>query len=74
VRKTLKLRTQLITAIVVFVVLLVFLSGFIISTEQQVDSLSRQQEIANNIAIETGELGYLANDYILHRESHEADR
>ena len=69
-----KLRTQLIAAIVVFVVLLVFLSGFIISTNQQVDSLSRQQEIANNIAIETGELGYLANDYILHREPQEADR
>ena len=56
-----KLRTQLIAAIVVFVILLVFLSGFVISTNQQVDSLSRQQDIANSIAIETGELGYLSN-------------
>ena len=69
-----KLRTQLIAAIVVFVILLVFLSGFVISTNQQVDSLSRQQDIANSIAIETGELGYLSNDYILHREPQLADR
>ena len=73
-RKTLKLRTQLIAAIVVFVILLVLLSAFVISTNQQGDSLSRQQEIANNVAIEIGELGYLSNDYILHREPQLADR
>ncbi len=73
-RKTLKLRHQLIAAIVVFVILLVFLSGFVIITNQQVDSLSRQQDIANSVAIETGELGYLSNDYIFHPEPQLADR
>ncbi len=69
-----KIRTQLIAGIVVFAFLLVIISGFIISTNQQLDRLMAQEDIANSIALKTGELGYLSNDYILYREARQAER
>jgi len=69
-----KIRTQLIASIVVFAVLLAIISGLVIATNQQVEQLIDQEEIANSIAIEAGELGYLSNDYILYREPQQAER
>ena len=69
-----KIRTQLIGATAIFAVLLVFISGFVITTNQQVDSLAREEDIANGIAIQIGELGYLSNEYILYREPQQADQ
>ena len=69
-----KLRTQLIAGIVLFAVLLAIVSSFVILTNQQVERLTVQEETANNIALEVGELGYLSNDYILYREPQQADR
>lgn len=69
-----KLRTQLIIAMVFFAVALATISASVISTNQQVDRLSRQEELAKNIELEVGELGYLSNDYLLYRESQQIDR
>lgn len=63
-----KIRTQLIAGIVVFALLLAIISGFTIATNQQIEKLIDQEELATNIALEVGELGYLSNDYILYRE------
>ncbi len=69
-----KLRTQLIIAMVFFAVALAIISASMISTNQQVDRLSRQEELAKNIELEIGELGYLSNDYLLYRERQQVDR
>lgn len=69
-----KLRTQLIIAMVFFAVALAIISASVISTNQQVDRLSRQEELAKNIELEVGELGYLSNDYLLYRERQQIDR
>ena len=69
-----KIRTQLIAGIVIFIILLAIIFGLVIITNQQVDKLIDQETMANGIALEVGELGYLSNDYILYREPQQADR
>ncbi len=69
-----KIRTQLIAGLVTFALLLVIISGLVITTNQQAEHLVEQERIANSIALEVGELGYLSNDYILHREPPQAER
>jgi PAS domain S-box-containing protein len=69
-----KIRTQLIAGILIFAVLLIVLSGFIVSTNQQLDKLMLQEDLVNSIALEVGELGYLSNDYILYREPLQEER
>ena len=69
-----KIRTQLIAGIVIFALLLAIISGFVIATNQQVEHIIDEEELANKIALEIGELGYLSNDYILYREPQQAER
>ncbi len=69
-----KLRTQLIISMVFFAVALAIISASVISTNQQVDRLSHQEELAKNIELEVGELGYLTNDYLLYHEGQQIDR
>jgi len=69
-----KIRTQLIISMVFFAAALAIISASVVSTNQQVDRLSKQEELAKNIELEVGELGYLSNDYLLYRESQQIDR
>lgn len=69
-----KIRTQLIAAMVVFGVLIIGIAGLFITTNLQAEELDRQEQIANEIALQVGELGYLSNDYILYRELQQAER
>lgn len=69
-----KIRTQLFAGFVVFVVLLIVISMLVVGMDRQAAILSQQEETANGIALEIGELGYLSNDYILYREPVQADR
>lgn len=69
-----KIRTQLIISMVFFAAALAIISASVISANQQVDRLSKQEELSKNIELEVGELGYLSNDYLLYRESQQIDR
>lgn len=69
-----KIRTQLIISMAFFAAALAIISASVISTNQQVDRLSKQEELAKNIELGVGELGYLSNDYLLYRESQQIDR
>lgn len=69
-----KIRTQLIISMVFFAAALAIISTSVISANQQADRLSKQEELAKNIELEVGELGYLSNDYLLYRESQQIDR
>jgi PAS domain S-box-containing protein len=69
-----KIRTQLIAGLAIFALLLILISALLVTTSRQVEELDRQREIANNIALEVGELSYLTNDYTLYREPRQADR
>jgi two-component sensor histidine kinase len=70
----LKIRTQLFAGIIFFALILALISGLVIATNQQVSHLDAEEAIANSIALDVGELGYLSNDYILYREPQQADR
>ena len=69
-----KIRTLLITSIVTFSILLLIIAGLVVVTNQQIGKLVDQEAIANTIALEVGELGYLSNDFILYREPQQEER
>ncbi len=69
-----KIRTQLIISMIFFAVTLAIISASVISTNQQADRLSQQEELAKNTELQVGELGYLTNDYLLYRESQQIYR
>jgi HAMP domain-containing protein len=69
-----KIRTQLIGGMFVFGLLLMIISTLVITTNYQVEQLIDQGEIADDIALGVGELGYLSNDYTLYREPQQIER
>jgi PAS domain S-box-containing protein len=69
-----KFRTQLIISMVFFGLTLAIISASVISTNQQVERLNKQEELAKNIELNVGELSYLSNDYLLYHESQQIDR
>jgi PAS domain S-box-containing protein len=69
-----KIRTQLIISVVLFVIALLIISVSVYTTNQQIDQLIRQGSLVNNIELGAGELGYLSNDYLLFHEPQQFDR
>jgi PAS domain S-box-containing protein len=69
-----KIKTRLTLSVAIFVIALLVIIGSVIVTNQQVDRLNQQEELAKTIEIEANELGYLSSDYILYRESQQAER
>ena len=69
-----KIKTQLIFSMVFFGIALLIISASVILTNQQVDRLNKQEELAKNIELDAGELSYLSNDYLLYHESQQVDR
>ena len=69
-----KIKTQLILSMVFFGIALLIISASVVLTNQQVDRLNKQEELAKNIELEAGELNYLSNDFLLYRESQQVDR
>ncbi|HJX56171.1 MAG TPA: hypothetical protein VJ350_04970, partial [Methanoregula sp.] len=69
-----KIKTRLALSVAIFVIALLIIIGSVIVTNQQVDRLNKQEELAKTIEIEANELSYLSSDYILYRESQQAER
>ncbi|SNQ59862.1 PAS domain S-box protein [Candidatus Methanoperedens nitratireducens] len=64
-----KIKTQFINSMVIFGIMLIIIAASVIFTNQQVERLNTQEEIAKNIERGASELGYLSNDYLLYHES-----
>jgi two-component sensor histidine kinase/HAMP domain-containing protein len=69
-----KIRTQLIISTAVFVVVLLLISVSVVSTNQQLDRLSKQEQIANALGREANDISYLSAEYILHRGDLQRER
>src|SRR6266498_4415963 len=69
-----KIRTQFIISTVVLGILLLLVSAAVIITNQRIEKTHQQEMLATQIERNAYELGYLANDYLLHRESQQASR
>ena len=59
---------------ILFGVILVVLAGSAIMTSRQMEKASEQEKIASSIAQGANELSYLANDYLIYRESQQLKR
>ncbi len=64
-----KIKTQFINSMVIFGIILLIIAISVIVTNQQVERLNTQEEIAKNIERDASELGYLSNDYLIYHES-----
>ncbi len=59
---------------VFFGIALAIISASVVITNQQVERLNKQEELARNIELEIGELNYISNNYLLYHESQQTDR
>ena len=69
-----KIRTQLIISMVFFSIALLIISASMITTNQQIERLNIQEELAKNIELKANELSYLSNDFLLYHESQQIER
>jgi PAS domain S-box-containing protein len=69
-----RIRTQFIINIIVLSGILLFVVAAVIITNRWVEDTHQQEELAAQIEREAYELGYLANEYLLYRESQQARR
>ncbi|MBI4287842.1 MAG: GAF domain-containing protein [Chloroflexi bacterium] len=69
-----KIRTQFIITTSLFAIMLIVVAASVLITNQQVQRLDAQEEIARRIEQGTTELTYLAGDYLLHGESQQRAR
>ncbi|MFB3885378.1 MAG: HAMP domain-containing protein, partial [Thermodesulfobacteriota bacterium] len=69
-----RLKKQFIITMILFVIILIVMALSAIITDQQVERVSEQEKIANSIAQGASELSYLANDYLIYRESQQLKR
>jgi signal transduction histidine kinase len=69
-----RLRTQFIITMALFGVILVVIAASAIITDRQVEKAGHQERIAGDIARGASELSYLANDYLIYRESQQLKR
>jgi signal transduction histidine kinase len=69
-----KIRTQLIISIILSGLALLIITASVIVTNQQIDRLNQQENLANSIILGATELSYLSNDYLVFHESQQLDR
>lgn len=69
-----RLRTQFIITMLLFGITLAVIAASAIITNRQVEKTGRQERIAAHIAQGASELSYLANDYLIYRESQQLMR
>ena len=69
-----RLKTQFIITMLLFGTILVVMVASAIITNQQTKKASEQEKIASSIAQGANELSYLANDYLIYRESQQLKR
>ena len=69
-----RIRTQFIITMLLFGIILVVMAASAIITNRQIEKASQQEEIASSIAQGASELSYLANDYLIYRESQQLKR
>jgi len=69
-----RIRTQFIITMLLFGIIWGGISASAIITNQQVEKSGEQERIADSIAQGASELGYLASDYVIYRESQQLER
>jgi PAS domain S-box-containing protein len=69
----LKIKTQFIATMLIFGLVLAAVLTLAVITNQRIEEASRQEDEAHAVASGANELGYLATDYIVYRESQQLE-
>jgi PAS domain S-box-containing protein len=69
-----RIKTQFLITMFLFGLILVVMAVSAVITSQQMRKASAQEKIASDIAQGANELSYLANDYLIYRESQQLSR
>jgi PAS domain S-box-containing protein len=69
-----RIRTQFIITTLLFGIILILMAVSAFVTHRQVDTTKKQESIATSIAQGANDLSYLANDYLIYRESQQLSR
>ena len=69
-----RIRKQFRITLLLFGALLVIAAALTIATRQRAQEMRVQVRVANDIARGAGELVYLAEDYLIYRESRQLER
>ena len=69
-----RIRTQFFITMLLFGVVLAAIAASAIITNQRVETAREQERFASSIARGASELSYLANDYVIYRESQQLER
>jgi hypothetical protein len=69
-----RIRTQLALTMLLFGAVAAGISTSAIVTGRHVERANQQDTIAHSIALGASELSYLANDYLMYRESQQLER
>ena len=69
-----RIRTQFFITMLLFGVVLTAIAASAIITNQRVETAREQERFASSIARGASELSYLANDYVIYRESQQLER
>ena len=69
-----KIRTKLILSVVFFGIAMLIIAGSVVLTNQHVDRLNTQKNLANKIETKAGDLGYLSSDYVLYPDNQQAEQ
>ena len=69
-----RIRTQFIITIILFGIVLAAIIASVIITNGRVEKASQQEAIAIRVAQGASDLSYLANDYLIYRESQQLSR
>ncbi len=69
-----RIRTQFIVNMLLFGAILAAISASAIITNQMMGRAHEQEDVAQNIAQGASQLSYLANDYVIYRESQQLER
>ena len=64
-----KIRTQFLVNIAIFLIILAVIVASVIVTEQQAAKLNNQETVARDIQNRAANLGYISNDYFLYQNT-----
>jgi len=69
-----RIRKQLIINMVFFGIAFLIIASSIIITNQAIEQIDNQQDLANSVELKAYELNFLSNDYLMHQENQQFDR
>ncbi len=69
-----RVRTQFVASMLLFAAVLAVIAASAFITHRQVGKATEQEMLADSIGQGASELGYLAGDYLIHRESQQLER